>query len=671
MSERRWAVARAVAAVALGLAVSACPREKREADGGLARPSASDGAAAAPGAEATASVDVTSGASPGWTPGPSVVTQGSVDAEGLRARNRARLRSDRSAVTLLQGSSPRDLGQRLCEAVVPRRPAGTPVLIKPNLGGFEWFKDPQKSGGDDGLRGRITDPEFVRGIVRCLKARGHDRITLAEGWGARHADWERLLRASGYEAMAREEQVRLVAMDDDGVFDVQGDTPGKPLGLRGMEGTRVPTLLIPRILAEHLDRGLFISAPKIKAHRFGVFSVGIKGTQGTVMLSDASPAFHQKWRMHRELGAALALGKKGDPGARAAYVKALEAFAERIADVLEVEAPHAVLAEGAPAMGGDGFGKQYPSAEKVAIGGTNVVLVDRVAAQFLGLWDSDALARELGGHRTSPLLESAARRLGVDLTSPRIQGDGASLLARPRPSHLVGMAGFEIHSGAGEADGGAPASREEPAKEIHAARLPEGSSLVLDGKREEAWSRATPVRWDTDWSGKATGTFTSARLLWDRRALYVLWELEGAGLLTDRSRPRDVERPRLYEEDCVELFLTPDPSRRKRYFEVEIGPFGHFFDIDVDREKKREDTGWSSQPEIGTSRDPAARRATIEVALRAPELVRSLSAGARLPAALYRMEGKGERLYLAQSPTRTPRPNFHVPEAFGALVLDP
>jgi hypothetical protein len=38
---------------------------------------------------------------------------------------------------------------------------------------------------------------------------------------------------------------------------------------------------------------------------------------------------------------------------------------------------------------------------------------------------------------------------------------------------------------------------------------------------------------------------------------------------------------------------------------------------------------------------------------------------------LYRMEGKEERRYLAWSPPRTKKPNFHVPEAFGSLVLDP
>lgn len=656
-----------------------------------------DAATSATGVTSAAPPDVTSGASTTWTEGPSVVTQGSVDAAALRTRNRARLLADTSAVHLLEGGTPRELGERACEAAVPKRAPETKILIKPNLGGFEWFKDPEKSGGDDGLRGRITDPEFVRGILKCLKARGHTHITVAEGWGAKHSDWERLVRVSGYQAMTREEGVRLVAMDDDGVFDVEGDTPGKPLALRGMEKTHVPTLLIPKILAEHLDHGLFISAPKLKAHRFGVFSSGIKGMQGTVMLSDKAPAFQQKYRMHKELGAALALGKKGDPEARAAYVAALEVFAERIADVLEVEAPHVVLAEGAPAMGGDGFGRQWPMKESLAVAGTNPILVDRVIAQVLGFWDSAALARELGGHKTSPLLTVAASRFGIDLASPKVAGNGAGLLATKRPAHLLGMAGFDIHEGEGvevkpsvsaptrpgtsptDAGGArAPDPIAPPlpgAGTVHAIHVPVSSAPAIDGAIDAIWAKAdnaaSKARWETDWSGKATGAFTSARFLWSESALYVLWELESSGANTDTSRPIDTERERLYQEDCVELFLTPDPARPKRYFEIETGPFGHYFDIDVDREKKREDVAWSSRIKVGTHRDPAQKKGVIELSLASPDIVRVLVAGAKLPMGLYRMEGKGERLYLAYRPTRTPKPNFHVPEAFGTLVLDP
>ncbi len=637
--------------------------------------------AAASGAPSSAaSVDVVSNASASWDAGPPVVTSGAVDGEALRARNRARIKADRSAVTMLQGGSPRELGERLCRAVVPQKPKDTPILIKPNLGGFEWFKDPAKSGGDDGLRGRITDPEFVRGIITCLKARGHDKITVAEGWGAKHKDWEHLVAASGYEAMTRDEHVRLVAMDDDGVFDVVGDQPGKPLAIRGMEKTHAPTLLMAKVLAEHLEHGLFISAPKVKAHRFGVTSMAIKGGQGVVMLSDASPAFSQKWRMHRELGDALKLLAKDKDAGQKAYLDSLDVFAERMADVLEVASPHVVLAEGAPGMGGDGFGKRWPSAENVAIGGTNPILVDRVGAAFLGLWDNAELARELGGHRTSPLLEVAAKRFGVDMSAPLVEGDGAALLSARRPVHFVSMSGFALHSDAsapssgaeapGTAmDAGARGSTDDARPVLHAKHVDEGA-LTIDGVREGAWDAATPIVFDTDWSGAPTKASTRVRAAWNKRGLSMLWELEGAGLEVDESRPVKSEREKLYEEDCVEIFLAPDPAERTRYYEVEVGPLGHFLDIAIDRRTKKSDVSWSSQPEIATKVDREHHRATIEVTLRAPDIARALAPGQRLPFALYRMEGKGKRLYLAWSPTRTAKPNFHVPEAFGTLHLE-
>jgi uncharacterized protein (DUF362 family) len=674
-------------AVACGLLSLACgARDRAVADAGPPAP-ASTAPASAPALSASSgpadAADVTSGASSPWDAGPAVVVSAEVDGAALRARTRARLASDRSVVTVLRGGSARELGQRLCDAVVPKRPREVPVLVKPNIGGFEWFKDPDKSGGDDGVRGRITDPEFVRGIIRCLKARGHDRITIAEGWGATHEDWRRLVDVSGYGAMTREEGVRLVAMDDDGVFDVQDDQPGKPMKITGMERTHAPTLLMAKILAEHLERGLFISAPKIKAHRFGVTSMAIKGGQGVVMLSDASPAFNQKWRMHKELGDALKLLAKDREAGKKAYLDALHVFAERMTDVLEVAAPHVVLAEGAPAMGGNGFDKRWPSAESVAIGGTNPILVDRAGAELLGLWDSEDLARELGGHRTSPLIEVAARRLGVDLARIQLAGDGAALLAGKRPVHFVSMSGFSLLSD--DAPPQAAPARPAPAREDAGASAspgppdakarPElvarkGEPVVVDGVVDLAWRSAKAVTFDTDWSGKPTSTRTTVRAMWSPRALALLWELEGAGVNVDAARPVKTERERLYEEDCVEVFLAPSAADRARYFEIEVGPLGHFLDLSVDRRSKRSDVAWSSDAEIATRVSRDERRVTIEVALRAREIVLALAPGARLPLGLYRMEGKAPRQYLAWSPTRTEKPNFHVPDAFGTLVVE-
>ncbi len=335
--------------------------------------------------------------------------------------------------------------------------------------------------------------------------------------------------------------------------------------------------------------------------------------------------------------------------------------------------------------------------EKIAVAGTNPILVDRIIAQALGLWDSASLARELAGHKTSPLLTVAAKRFGVDIASPKVVGNGAGLLGTRRPAHLLGMAGFEIHEGEGvevkptgmsspppdpsprPSDAGSPGTPEkleEPRPTmgsaiVHASHLAAGQVPTIDGTIDPVWAKAKPERWETDWQGNPTGVSTSARFLWSASALYVLWELDGLSENTDVTRAVDVERERLYQENCVELFLTPDPAHPKRYFEIETGPFGHFFDIDVDRERKREDVAWSSGLRVGTRRDPAKKDATIEVSLASPDIVRVLSPGAKLPFGLYRMEGKGPRLYLAYRPTRTAKPNFHVPEAFGALWFDP
>ena len=610
-------------------------------------------------------VDAATSASPQPDPtAPKVVVTDTVDGAALRARHKERLRTDTSPVTVLTGGSAGELGARLCDAVVPKRPPATPVLIKPNMSGFNWFHDPRTHNGDDGVKGRTTDPEFVRGIVRCLKARGHTAITIGDGFTGKAADWQRLIKVSGYGAMAKEEGVALVALDDDGVFDVEGEQPGKPLGISGMDKTRVPTLLVPKILAEHLDHGLYISAPKIKTHRFAVFSVGIKAMQGTAMYSDAKPAYQQKWRSHRELDRALKLVAKEDPKATAAYVGALETFAERMVDILEVEAPDVVLAEGAPAMSGDGFEKLYPSPENVAIGGTNVVMVDRVAAAYLGLWNSDPLARALPKHKTSPLLEAAARRFGIDIARPALAGDGAALLDKPRPAHLIGMSNFELD----ETREPEAADVAQLPKELHAPKI--DGEPTLDGTVDDIWASATPISFTTDWAGHPTLTTTTVRALWSPKGLYLLWELAGTAPFTDTARPIDVERVDLYEENCVELFLVFDPANRQRYAEIELGPFGHFFDLLVDRTKKpHADAAWSAQLRIGTARAPG--RATIEVAIAAPEVLAALAPGAALPIGLYRTEGKAHREYLAAFPTRTPKPNFHVPDAFGTLILDP
>jgi uncharacterized protein (DUF362 family) len=408
-------------------------------------PSATDGASAQ--APDEAPPDGYTGASTNEAADPepqkAVLVGGRVDGASLRTRHLERLAKDKWPVVVIQGGSAYELGKKICSAVVPKRPATEPVLLKPNICGFHALKRPKQPDGDNGIRGRTTDPEFTRGVIHCLRERGHERITIAEGCAIGHSMFVKVMALSGYTKLAQEEKVPLVGMNDDGVFDARGGKPGKPLAVTGMKDSHVPTLVLPKILVEHLEQGLFLSLPKLKAHRFSVLSAGIKGTQGVVMRSDKAPAHQQKWRMHKELHRYLRHAKQGNED-RAEYVKALEVFSERVIDVLEVTLPDAVLAEGAPIMAGDGFDLLVPMKESVAVGGTHPARVDKVAAQLLGLWDNAELAAELGGYGTSPLITIAAKRWGTDLSQVKVVGNGAKLLRAKRPVTFKSMAPFSI-----------------------------------------------------------------------------------------------------------------------------------------------------------------------------------------------------------------------------------
>jgi hypothetical protein len=193
--------------------------------------------------------------------------------------------------------------------------------------------------------------------------------------------------------------------------------------------------------------------------------------------------------MHEELKPYLASRKRKEPEDRAQYVASLETFAERMVDVLEISLPDVVLAEGVPAMSGDGFQNIRKVPGGIAIGGTNPVLVDRVGAQYLGLWNNAELAQQLGGHRTSPLIEVAARRYGVPMIKPELTGDGVAALEAPRPVFFKAIAPFGIPP--------APAPAEAPtARAKHVTSAP-----VMDGKLEAAWQSAPLVSWQTDYSG--------------------------------------------------------------------------------------------------------------------------------------------------------------------------
>ncbi len=121
------------------------------------------------------------------------------------------------------------------------------------------------------------------------------------------------------------------------------------------------------------------------------------------------------------------------------------------------------------------------------------------------------------------------------------------------------------------------------------------------------------------------------------------------------------------DRDVAEVFLQPDPSQLRRYKEFEVSPNGFWIDLDIGSGQKHDLKSGLRRRVI---LNEAAKTWVAEMALPMNCLVDHFDPAARWKVNFYRVEGATEpRFYSAWQPTRTPAPNFHVPEAFGELVF--
>jgi len=183
------------------------------------------------------------------------------------------------------------------------------------------------------------------------------------------------------------------------------------------------------------------------------------------------------------------------------------------------------------------------------------------------------------------------------------------------------------------------------------------------------WKRATPVKFSTDWQGKNpdSGRETEVRLLWTAETLFLRFRAKFRTITVFEDAEPNGRRDRLWDRDVAEVFLQPDPAAPRCYKEFEVSPNGYWVDLDI------------APGEKGDLKSGLRRRVVLdqknkvwvaELALPMRCLIRSLDPGACWKVNFYRVEGAAEpRFYSAWQPTRTPQPNFHVPESFGRLIF--
>jgi hypothetical protein len=197
------------------------------------------------------------------------------------------------------------------------------------------------------------------------------------------------------------------------------------------------------------------------------------------------------------------------------------------------------------------------------------------------------------------------------------------------------------------------------------AELPDAEGFP----KQSSWQLAAPLRFSADWQGRNADPAreTEVRLLWTPELLFLRFRAKYRDITVFSDSEPNGRRHQLWDRDVAEVFLQPDPSQLRRYKEFEVSPNGFWIDLDIAPGQNRDLKSGLRRRVI---LNEAAKTWIAELALPLNGLVERFDPAAIWKVNFYRVEGIAEpRFYSAWRPTRTPAPNFHVPEEFGDLVF--
>lgn len=214
----------------------------------------------------------------------------------------------------------------------------------------------------------------------------------------------------------------------------------------------------------------------------------------------------------------------------------------------------------------------------------------------------------------------------------------------------------------------------QKAYDIHRAASP----IVIDGKLDEpAWRQASSVGdFHFPWYKEGEKEQTEAKILWDDENLYVSWlarDKHISASVTQRHGP-------VSKDDCVEIFISPDPDRVKNYYTFEINAIGTM----LNRARTDWWTGpptwepegmqyratWHGQAKKDESSDD--RQWIVEAAIPLKNFARDAARtppvhGDRWRLNLQRLGGITNAQYSTWAPLPETTRSFHTPEAFGIV----
>ena len=191
---------------------------------------------------------------------------------------------------------------------------------------------------------------------------------------------------------------------------------------------------------------------------------------------------------------------------------------------------------------------------------------------------------------------------------------------------------------------------------------------------EPVWDQCQPVRIEHYWSGEPAiaSRHAEVRICWTNKSLHARYVCAQHEPLVVSADPRtDVKTLGLWDRDVCEIYLAPDRHHPERYFEFEAAPTGEWVDLGIVFTPTGRETDWDYVSGMTTTSELRANQLIVEIRIPWSESIPKPEKGDVWGVNVFRCVGpEAPERYLAWRPTRTPEPNYHVPEAFGELRFE-
>ena len=190
----------------------------------------------------------------------------------------------------------------------------------------------------------------------------------------------------------------------------------------------------------------------------------------------------------------------------------------------------------------------------------------------------------------------------------------------------------------------------------------------------KAWKQASEVLIDKYWSGEnaPVGRQFRTKLLWSKNALYIRFEAnQSEPLIISESANLKTKTRGLWDRDVCEIFLAPNKSEPRKYFEFEIAPNGEWIDLGIYQKPDERITDWNYNSGMKSKAVIEKDKVIMAIKVDWEAFGKTPKSGDVWLGNVFRCVGTGNtRGYLAWSPTFTKEASFHVPEKFGEFIFE-